>query len=176
MVTMNSSNTPSGESPTIIWSEPRQMFTGQWYRVGTSNGTAAEPGVFGCPQCGTGMEIDPSAKPSSAASESAPIPEGHKLIPTGILKALAAGDQDGMAWVRVVLGIPAVAAGDAPGAESLAESRALAEYWMKGAYNAESRAEAQISAENSANVWRNAAYAMARKAPPSAGLRKDEPK
>lgn len=48
-------------------------------------------------------------------------------------------------------------------ADMLAQARALAEYWLKGSHNADSRAEAQICAENSANVWKNAAYAMARR-------------
>lgn len=56
------------EEIAVAWSEPRQMWTGQWYRVGTSTGVAVEPGVFQCPQCGTGMEIDPTAKPSAPRS------------------------------------------------------------------------------------------------------------
>lgn len=47
------------------------------------------------------------------------------------------------------------------GAEKLDEAAALASYWMDGGRKAENSGEAFLCAENSANVWKNAAYAMA---------------
>lgn len=94
----------------------------------------------------------------------AEIAEGHRLIPVAILNALARGNQDGMAWVRVVLGIPAdTRPGNVPGASLLAEAKTLAEYWLRSGRESESSGEAFICAENSANVWKNSAYALAAK-------------
>lgn len=48
-----------------------------------------------------------------------------------------------------------------PGAELLDAAADLATYWLEGGRKAENSGEAFLCAENSANVWKNAAYAMA---------------
>lgn len=45
--------------------------------------------------------------------------------------------------------------------KALEETLTLAEYWMRAGRNVENSGEAFMGAENSANVWKNAAYAKA---------------
>ena len=58
---------------------------------------------------------------------------------------------------------PSIKARPRPGAYLLEDILALAEYWLKGGRESENSGEAFMCAENSANVWKNAAYDFAEK-------------